>query len=319
MEDSLTKVKDKVKSLIHRQSTEPLDSSDSREPGYLSQKPLPATPPHHIGTSRPTVRQVNAFGPEQDESSGGSSTNSSASDKIPSQYLLPEIDLHKLDINDPNVTVHDAQEAYPNKAPSGQVIRSPKRVSDPSQAPAADFGDTDELSRGIKSEPNALSSVIPDRRSSRSFEPDYRVNPPSPEAAVRRKRLSPTAQLPPELNLTNTVDTSIETTQAPAVTHETIHKHTEEITHERITRDIHVDHYYNYVQPIREVIIKPAVHFTIDENGNKIRIPTPHGWEPPPGLEPTPEDRDRGATLAKMIRSAQDSVPDSIPEGDLSR
>jgi hypothetical protein len=164
-----------------------------------------------------------------------------------------------------------------------------------------DLNDTGDVCRKIKHDPTAISSIIPNRRSSKKFGTDHNdavvgsrdlTNPPSAEASVRRKRSSPQAQLPPEFDLTNTVDTSVETRQAPAVTHEVLHKHTEEIVQEKITRDIHVDHYYEYIQPIKQVIIKPAVHFIIDENGEKVRIPTPDCWKAPPGFAPTQEDKD---------------------------
>ena len=91
----------------------------------------------------------------------------------------------------------------------------------------------------------------------------------------------PLARLPPSFNPTNTIDTTVDTTIAPAVTHETLHTKRIEIVQEAITRDIHVDHYYHYVQPLKVVEVKPAKHFRINSKGEKLSIAAPEGWEMP--------------------------------------
>jgi hypothetical protein len=94
----------------------------------------------------------------------------------------------------------------------------------------------------------------------------------------------PLARLPPSFNPTNTTDTTVSTTVAPAVTHETLHTRRIEIVQESITRDIHVDHYYHYIQPIKVVEVQPPRHFRINSKGEKLSIAAPEGWEMPADL-----------------------------------
>jgi hypothetical protein len=326
MAESFNKVKNKVRRSLDRTSRDQPNSPDGRYTDYLSNKPLPSSPEHHVGTSQPTIRQVNAFGPESNvHNVNTTSTGAAGTDKISNQHLLPELDFNRLNIEDPDDEFDDVEEGLPAKSIARRDKKSSQSVSKTSHTLPLNPTDPDESSSKIKSDPTAVSSIIPDRRSSKKFEPhdagagSY-ISPsrPSAEGAVRRKRLSPQAQLAPGLDLVNTVDTSTETTQAPAVTHEVVHKQTTEIVHEKITRDIHVDHYYNYVQPIKEVVIKPAVHFTINESGEKVRIATPDCWQPPPGFTPTPEDKDREATLGETFRSIRKAYPHSTQETEFT-
>jgi len=94
-------------------------------------------------------------------------------------------------------------------------------------------------------------------------------------------------RLPPGWDMKNSEETTVDETWAPAVTHETIHHQKTEIIQKAITRDIHVDHYYHYVQPIKVVEVLPARHFRVDEKtGEKVEIEAPEGWQMPESLQP---------------------------------
>jgi hypothetical protein len=97
-------------------------------------------------------------------------------------------------------------------------------------------------------------------------------------------KADPLACLPPSFNPTNTTDTTVDTTVAPAVTHDTHHKQHLNIVQESISRDIHADHYYHYVQPLTAVEVEPARHFRLNSQGEKIPIAAPEGWEMPKDL-----------------------------------
>ena len=73
------------------------------------------------------------------------------------------------------------------------------------------------------------------------------------ESPVTRRPLSAEAKanIPPQFQLTNTVDTSVNITEAPAVTHEVVERQHTEVIHEVITRDIHVDHFHTSIQPLQ--------------------------------------------------------------------
>lgn len=298
MKDSLIRVKHKLRRSIEGISKDYPSSLESKKSQYLSTKPLPYPPEHHTEVSRPTVLQVNAYGPEQSVQDDNSALKPASESNKTSNQHLPELDFDRLSIDDPSETPDDDQDLSPTKVTHRSDERFCKRLSNNSQQPVLDLNDTGDVSHKIQHDPTAISSIIPDRTSSERFRTgpndaivgSHNLNrAPDAEAAIRRKRVSPHAQLPPESDLSNTVDTTVETKQAPAVTHEVRHKVREEIIHERVTRDIHVDHYYDYTKPIKKVIINPAVHFTIDKNGEKVRIPTPDCWVPPPGFTPTKE------------------------------
>lgn len=266
-------------------------SPDDRTSEYPSNKPLPSdkalpTPPgHQAGASKPTIRQVNSSGPEHLVDTGHSMQNPRG--EASRQELLPELDFDRLNIDDsddPNDEFYDAQDGSPSKSYRRHGKNASKRFSQP---PPVDV---------LNRDPSAITTAIPDRRSSKRFSGEHGnnvVNSYSPthetEAPVTRRPLSAEAKanLPPQFQLANTVDTSVNVTEAPAVTHEVVHRQETEIIHEVITRDIHVDHFHTSIQPYKEITVKPAIHYTLNENGEKVRIDTPDCWEPPPGFTPT--------------------------------
>lgn len=60
-----------------------------------------------------------------------------------------------------------------------------------------------------------------------------------------------------------------------AATQETVHKETTELIQEEITRDIHEDDHYHYIQPIKQTEVLPTKHYIHDVNGNLVEIPGP--------------------------------------------
>ena len=98
-------------------------------------------------------------------------------------------------------------------------------------------------------------------------------------------------KLPSGFNLHNTEQTHVTEKQRPAVVHETIIKKRTEIIQEAITRDIHVHHYYTYLQPIRVVEILPARHFFLDlQTGIKTEVLPPSDWQIPADMQPISPD-----------------------------
>jgi hypothetical protein len=79
--------------------------------------------------------------------------------------------------------------------------------------------------------------------------------------------------VPASFSSKHTEDTTVNVTQSPAVTHETIHRHTEHIMQEQITRDIHYHDSYTYIQPIKQTVYAPAQHYATGLDGKIIRIP----------------------------------------------
>ena len=139
--------------------------------------------------------------------------------------------------------------------------------------------------------------ALPAHRINRSI--DVAPNDPSPlvphfttRSVVRDSGATGETQnrdlhLPANFDLRDTERTQVDTRFAPAVTHEEVHiQRTESIT-KVIHRDIHVDHYYTYFQPIRVVEVLPARHFRLNpETGVKTEIPAPLGYKLPAHLEP---------------------------------
>ncbi|CAK1356467.1 unnamed protein product [Cercospora beticola] len=74
------------------------------------------------------------------------------------------------------------------------------------------------------------------------------------------------------ISLTNTEDTTIHTTQAPAVTNETIIVNTHEHITEAITREIHTHDIYHRVLPIIDVEVLPPRHFIESSSGRRHEI-----------------------------------------------
>lgn len=291
----MDRLKAKVRKSMDGNSKHYQESPESKVANYQSNKPLPSdkalpTPPEHqAGASRPTIRQVNALGPDENRANNYSKRNPTGAESR--QQLLPELDFNRLNIDDSDDLDDEFHDAH-NGSPSKSYRRHGKKASNRlSQPPPVDV---------LKQDPSAISSAIPDRRSSRRFSGEYSgspVNSYSPthetEAPVTRRPLSQEAKanLPAQFQLGNSVDTSVEITEAPAVTHEVVHRQQTEIIHEVVTRDIHVDHFHTSIQPIKEIIVKPAVHYTINEQGEKVRIDTPECWEPPVGFTPTVETK----------------------------
>jgi hypothetical protein len=88
-------------------------------------------------------------------------------------------------------------------------------------------------------------------------------------------------------DLNNTEHTQVETTVRPVVTAEKIHIRRTEIITKAIHKDIHIDHYFTYVQPIPVREVLPARHFRLDPTtGTKTEISAPEGYKLPVHLEP---------------------------------
>ena len=112
-------------------------------------------------------------------------------------------------------------------------------------------------------------------------EPDNNGNIPEPYDQ-RAIAFSKTQDLERELgvegqvDLSNTTDVEVLEHWAPAVTHETIIQDVHEVREERITREIHEDHYYHRILPIEEVEVLPARHYVLDPNGIIREVPAQH-------------------------------------------
>lgn len=74
------------------------------------------------------------------------------------------------------------------------------------------------------------------------------------------------------VDLSNTVDTHVETKWSPAVTHETRTVNTHEIVERAITREIHNHHIFHRVLPIMDIEILPARHFVPTQDGGLAEI-----------------------------------------------
>jgi len=75
------------------------------------------------------------------------------------------------------------------------------------------------------------------------------------------------------VDLSNTVDTTVHETWAPAVTHEVVHKHFHNIREEVITRQVHTHDVYHRIQPIIDIQVLPSRHFLLHPTtGEKIEV-----------------------------------------------
>lgn len=74
------------------------------------------------------------------------------------------------------------------------------------------------------------------------------------------------------INLTNTEDTTVHTTSAPAVVHETVRVDTHEIVTERIEREIHTHDVYHRILPIVDIEVLPPRHFVQTPAGGRYEI-----------------------------------------------
>ncbi|KAG8625465.1 hypothetical protein KVT40_007216 [Elsinoe batatas] len=90
------------------------------------------------------------------------------------------------------------------------------------------------------------------------------------QAATIEPRASVTK--PHELDLTNTVDTSIHETWAPAVTHEKVDQHVQHVRQEHIQREIHTHDIFHRVLPIMHVEVLPARHFYPCSDGSLVEF-----------------------------------------------
>lgn len=69
------------------------------------------------------------------------------------------------------------------------------------------------------------------------------------------------------VDLSNTEDTTLHETWAPAVTHETVVQNVHHVREERITREIHNHHVFHRILPIVDIEVLPARHFVPIEGG----------------------------------------------------
>lgn len=98
-------------------------------------------------------------------------------------------------------------------------------------------------------------------------------------------------KLPSAFDLRDTETTHVTEDQRPAVTHETIIRQRTEIIQESITRDIHIHHYYTYLQPVRVVEILPARHYFLDlKTGIKTEVLPPADYQLPLNMTPISPD-----------------------------
>ncbi|RMZ82736.1 hypothetical protein DV738_g1555, partial [Chaetothyriales sp. CBS 135597] len=117
---------------------------------------------------------------------------------------------------------------------------------------------------------------------------DQQIAPPPAGRAVD---VPAHIRLPDNFPRQNTVQTDVSVRTLPAVTQECIYRQTTEIVQEAISRDIHVHHYYEYLQPIKVVEVLPARHWLLDvETGQKTEIPEPEGWMIPESMRPSKPD-----------------------------
>lgn len=112
------------------------------------------------------------------------------------------------------------------------------------------------------------------------------------------------AEHPPDLtgivDLTNTEDTDVTLTYAPAVTHETRYVESQEIVQEQITREIHNHYVYHRVLPVLDFEVLPARHFVHAQDGSLTEIS---------------EDQIPGGPMAQDIqRTIADAISKMIPK-----
>lgn len=135
------------------------------------------------------------------------------------------------------------------------------------------------------------------------------------EFAAKQKALDAGhIRLPEGFNIGDSVRTHVMEEQRPAVTHETIVNQRTEVFHEAITRDIHIHHYYTYLQPVKVTEVLPARHFELDPiTGIKKEIAEPPGWQMPLTMLPTRPDASmlKGSTRHYLV---DEEHPRGVPE-----
>ena len=117
------------------------------------------------------------------------------------------------------------------------------------------------------------------------------TTPSIPQDGVLTKSTNPDHQprLPEGFIPGHREDTSVDTSFSPAVTHERKVRQIHEIVTESITRDIHVDHYYHVLQPLKATEVRPAQHIRISsKTGEKLSVAEPAGWSLPGELAVRP-------------------------------
>ncbi|RMZ80108.1 hypothetical protein DV737_g3126, partial [Chaetothyriales sp. CBS 132003] len=138
---------------------------------------------------------------------------------------------------------------------------------------------------------------VPDNRTTQNLNlnPTDRQIPPPPLALASMAVDVPAhVTLPDNFPRQNTVHTDVSVQSLPGVTQECIYRQTTEIIQMAVSRDIHVHHYYEYLQPIKVVEILAARHWMLDlETGEKTEIPEPEGWVIPESMRPTKPDLSR--------------------------
>ena len=123
---------------------------------------------------------------------------------------------------------------------------------------------------------------------------DSKPLPVSPlESPVERHHASKPPPVPPHVHLPPgfkpgyTEETTVDEIVHPAIINETIEKRRIEIYHPEISRDIHINHYYRYEQPISVTEVLPAKHYYLDvQTGQKTEIEAPAHWRMPENLTP---------------------------------
>ncbi|KIV88055.1 hypothetical protein PV10_08985 [Exophiala mesophila] len=141
----------------------------------------------------------------------------------------------------------------------------------------------------VNVDPKTTTNTTPTPRNSQNMKD--RANPASLTMVSDLEKThgtnTKTTRYPGSGTVHTTHHTVIDEAFHPAVTHETIHSHRVEVIQEEITRDIHIHHYYTYIQPIAVTEILPARHFLINpQTGTKTEIPAPQGWVMPKDMQP---------------------------------
>jgi len=176
-----------------------------------------------------------------------------------------------------------------DSATSPSFARVPHRSSMP-RKPLDEDAQVAGISPAVTREAHANQvDVLPSARSPvvrrRSPKEDLSANIDNREMAQSREFNSvvgsnmlvsnaPTApSLAGVVDLSNTVDTSVQETWAPAVTHEVVNKHFHNIREEVVTRQIHTHDVYHRIQPIIDIQVLPTRHFVLHPTtGEKIEI-----------------------------------------------
>lgn len=145
---------------------------------------------------------------------------------------------------------------------------------------------TDQMSRmNIASTPNATGAVGAPRSQDATAMHDGVAKGRGPISLPEHMRL------PPNFDLSHSEHTDVDESWQPAVTRQVVIPQRHEIVQEAVSRDVHVHHYFTYVQPIKVVEILPAKHYSYNaKTGVRTEIPAPEGWVMPDHMRPTQPD-----------------------------